>query len=242
MGWTGEEILALNEKRTAKLEARAREREARHQEPAPTAPDLGAVPLTAADRQRIDEDEKATREPTEGATANPPVTRPRTAMQSLGLFVGIPLAVSIVLAIGMGYVDDYSSTQRAQRAQRVAQAAVIDAEHQKVRDAQQKVADAACRPSLNCWGSKHRIAAIIQCRAPIEKLAPNQYEWTDGWLEPKLRFSQWLNPERGIVRYNGDKIKFQNVFGAWIFQRYECDYDTLQDTALAVRVQPGRLP
>jgi hypothetical protein len=60
MGWTGEEIRALNEKRKAKLEAQAKEQQAR-QEPPPSALETGGVVLTEDDRHRIYEEEKAKR-------------------------------------------------------------------------------------------------------------------------------------------------------------------------------------
>jgi hypothetical protein len=99
-----------------------------------------------------------------------------------------------------------------------------------------------CRTSLQCWGEKKSLAAIFKCQDPIEKMAKNQAEWTDGILEPKFSRFRWKDETWGIITYIGDKIKFQNGFGAWIFHTYECDYDPQHDTALAVRVQPGRLP
>jgi hypothetical protein len=72
-------------------------------------------------------------------------------------------------------------------------------------------------------------------------LAKNNFEWTDGLLEPKFSHYRWKNQDAGEVTYIGDKIKFQNGFGAWTYHTYECDLDASGETVLAVRAQPGRL-
>lgn len=46
---------------------------------------------------------------------------------------------------------------------------------------------------------------------------------------------------QGIITYFGDRIQFQNGFGAWQYQTYQCDYDPLSDKILDVRIYPGRL-
>ena len=48
--------------------------------------------------------------------------------------------------------------------------------------------------------------------------------------------------ERSKVTYVGDKIKFQNGFGAWQFATYACDYDPIADDVLNVDASLGRLP
>jgi hypothetical protein len=81
----------------------------------------------------------------------------------------------------------------------------------------------------------------VRCKGPVERLAKNNFEWTDGLLEPKFSHYRWKNQSTGIITYIGDKIKFQNGFGAWIFHTYECDLDASGETVLEVRAQPGRL-
>lgn len=100
----------------------------------------------------------------------------------------------------------------------------------------------ACREDLQCWGDKHSIGAAIRCRAPVEKLAKYSFEWTDGWLEPKFSRFRWASKSAGTVTYVGDKIKFQNGFGAFQFYTYFCDYDPDHEVVLDVRAVPGRLP
>ncbi len=66
--------------------------------------------------------------------------------------------------------------------------------------------------------------------------------WTDGFLEPKLSRSIWSDRENGIATYIGDKIEFQNGFGAWQPHVYSCDVDLGLKVVVDVSAAPGRLP
>ncbi|RVH25073.1 hypothetical protein [Sinorhizobium meliloti] len=101
--------------------------------------------------------------------------------------------------------------------------------------------DAACAADLDCWASKWQVRAGRDCQEPIQRLAKNDFEWTDGWAEPKLPRALWLNQNQKTVTYVGDKIKFQNGFGTWVIHTYECDYDPTTHTVLSVRASPGQL-
>lgn len=107
----------------------------------------------------------------------------------------------------------------------------------------EKVAEeeSACSKDLSCWGEKHSISAAVYCEKYVEKLAQYSHEWTDGILEPKFSHYRWKNIDKGVVTYIGDKIKFQNGFGAWQNYVYECDFDPAAETILDVRAQAGRL-
>ncbi|WEJ36260.1 hypothetical protein [Sinorhizobium prairiense] len=101
--------------------------------------------------------------------------------------------------------------------------------------------DAECAADLDCWASKWQARAGLDCQEPVQRLAKNNFEWTDGWTEPKLPRALWLDQSEKTVTYVGDKIKFQNGFGAWIIHTYECDYDPTTRTVLSVRANPGQL-
>jgi hypothetical protein len=105
----------------------------------------------------------------------------------------------------------------------------------------QQETDAACRQDLRCFAEKQTAAASVYCKEPVERLAKNSFEWTDGWLEPKFSHYRWKNKERGIVTHIGDKIKYQNGFGAFVYHTYECDFDASTNTVLDVRATPGRI-
>ena len=104
-----------------------------------------------------------------------------------------------------------------------------------------KAEEAACRANLQCWGDKHSIAASVYCPDHIERLAKYAHEWTDGWLGSKFDRFGWKDRKQGIVTYFGDKIRFQNGFGAWIPHSYKCDYDTQNEKVISVSANPGRL-
>lgn len=104
-----------------------------------------------------------------------------------------------------------------------------------------KVSDAECKKTLQCWGDKHSIAAGVRCESYVEKLAKYSHKWTDGMLEPKFSHFRWKNQAKGVVTFIGDKIQFQNGFGAWQHYVYECDYDPSSEQVLDVRAREGRL-
>ncbi len=101
--------------------------------------------------------------------------------------------------------------------------------------------EAACREDLQCWGSKNNFSAATSCVVPIQRMAQYDFEWVDGITDMKLSHFRWLDQKAGTVTYIGDKIKFQNGFGAWQRYVYECDYDPERELVLNVRASAGRL-
>lgn len=101
--------------------------------------------------------------------------------------------------------------------------------------------DAACRLNLTCWGEKHVVAATVHCQRSIESLASYDYRWVDGVLDVKFSHYQWHDKKKGKLTYQGDKIKFQNGFGAWQPHIYECDYDPDRKMVIGSRSRPGQL-
>jgi hypothetical protein len=101
--------------------------------------------------------------------------------------------------------------------------------------------DTACRQDLMCWAEKHFVSASVRCKDVVENLAKYQSEWTDGLLEPKFSRYRWMNKDKGVVTYVGDRIKFQNGFGAWQMMVYECDFDTNSNRPVDARARPGRI-
>lgn len=94
---------------------------------------------------------------------------------------------------------------------------------------------------LDCLANERFADASVACRRPIQGLAKYNYEWTDGWFTP--RFSQYEVKDKvqKIVAYYGDKIKFQNGFGAWSIYTYECDFDLGSGKVIDVEANPGQL-
>ncbi|MCY1210824.1 hypothetical protein D9M69_142590 [compost metagenome] len=101
--------------------------------------------------------------------------------------------------------------------------------------------EAACKSDLQCWGDKHAIAAGIACAPEVEKLAKYSHKWTDGMMETKFPRFRWANKDHSAITYIGDKIQFQNGFGAMQNHLYQCDFDPLAKQVVGVRAAPGRL-
>jgi len=65
--------------------------------------------------------------------------------------------------------------------------------------------------------------------------------WTDGTLEPKFSMFRWGSKDSTIVTMLGDKVQFQNGFGAYTDMIYECDFEVTTRLPLGVRVREGVL-
>lgn len=140
---------------------------------------------------------------------------------------GAFIAAIVLMAVGMAIGGNSFSPSTTSQAQ--------------AQSASPTISDEECRKSLKCWGEKHDASAAVRCRGPVERLAKNDFEWADGWTEPKFSHYRWKNAQTGELTYIGDKIKFQNGFGAWIYHTYECDLDATGARVTDVRARPGRL-
>lgn len=100
---------------------------------------------------------------------------------------------------------------------------------------------ADCQTELQCWGDKHVVRASVLCKAPVERLAKYTARWTDGALEGKFPKFRWLDKDKGSLTFIGDKVEFQNGFGAYQAHVYECDFLPGANVVLAVRAEPGHL-
>ncbi|MOA61092.1 hypothetical protein D3C78_1861450 [compost metagenome] len=85
------------------------------------------------------------------------------------------------------------------------------------------------------------VSASVSCKKPVERLAKYSARWTDGTFDMKFSHYRWKNQEQGTVTYIGDKIEFQNGFGAFQKHIYECDFNPASEQVLAVRANPGQL-
>ena len=100
-----------------------------------------------------------------------------------------------------------------------------------------------CAPDdLQCLGDNATVAAGLRCDDPIEAQAKYAVRWTDGLFEPKFSHFRWTNKKGGGLTMIGDKVEFQNGFGAWSPMIYECDMTGDGKTVLSARVREGRLP
>lgn len=101
-----------------------------------------------------------------------------------------------------------------------------------------------CKPNdLQCLGDKGIIGASVYCQNAIEKFAIHSVKWTDGTFDTKFSRFRWRDQAKGEITYVGDKVEFQNGFGAFTPMIYECDLAADDKTVLDARVLgEGRLP
>jgi hypothetical protein len=144
--------------------------------------------------------------------ADPGVT---AGQKFMGLIV-LGLIIAVVVTMCSGNSDDTSTTEVP------------------------KVDPAVCRQDLACWAEAKFASASAYCKDPVERLANFNARWTDGTFETKFSRYRWKDKELGLVTYIGDKVEFQNGFGAYQNHIYECDFDPVKDAVLDVRAQPGR--
>lgn len=102
--------------------------------------------------------------------------------------------------------------------------------------------ESASQARLQDAGNDHILSAGLLCKDHIESLSNYAHRWTDGILGFKFSRFSWEDEDDSIVRYYGDKIQFQNAFGAWINYIYWCDYDTRNDGPVRVGIdRAGKL-
>ncbi|MBA4204630.1 MAG: hypothetical protein C0457_06550 [Polymorphum sp.] len=179
------------------------------------------------------------------------------AVQSEAIAAGFSSADDRRIAREAGFTDPeaWRLEKRAQAEARVAREAeerALRAEQEKLEaekaakraEHMAKIAaenEAACLKDLKCVAEKAWLEASSACERFVERSAKYQFEWTDGLLDTKFTHYRWFNQDAGQVTFFGDKVKFQNGFGAWQNMIYFCDYDTKTKTVLDLRVTGGRI-
>ena len=101
---------------------------------------------------------------------------------------------------------------------------------------------AVCRKDLQCWGTKGIIGAGLYCKDAIERLAAHSVKWKDGTFDTKFSRFAWLDKDKGVVSFYGDKAEFQNGFGAFTSMTYRCDFNQDTHEVLNTEASEGRLP
>jgi hypothetical protein len=135
------------------------------------------------------------------------------------------------------FAPSRQSVEAAARRAEAAEAARVAAAQAAAKEA----VDRECREKLECWGERATAIGSFECPRFIERFARYDFEWQDGFLSPKFTHYRWASKSDGIVTVLGDKIKFQNGFGAWMWMTYECDVIPGSESVVDVRVREGRL-
>ncbi len=79
-------------------------------------------------------------------------------------------------------------------------------------------------------------AAEWDCAKAVERRANWDFEWLDGVFSFKFDRYETTVETPGVLVVLGDKVKFQNGFGAWTRMNYSCHYDGPNERVLSVDV------
>lgn len=91
-----------------------------------------------------------------------------------------------------------------------------------------------------CIADRNMGYAAGPCKRAIDNQSKYQSEWTTGVLTPIFdRYT--INDETGVINYFGDKVRFQNGFGAFANMIYMCAFDPESKNVINVRIEEGRL-
>jgi len=154
------------------------------------------------------------------------------------------LLASIMVTIVYSSVFPYVPEPQEPKQLTAQQKEMVDQRRQaeKERKAQEKrTAEIECKKELSCWAEKHDGAAIIAGQRLIEKAAKFDHRWTDSLLEKKITHYKWHNKPKGQIVFMGDRLQFQNAYGAWQNMKYAIIYDPTAQTILGIDVKPGRM-
>lgn len=145
----------------------------------------------------------------------------------------MPLTGTLVFLIGGTFVAS-SSSVTAGRAKEEAETAAKAA----ANSAKQKADLQANLNNADWLADNYSSRATAACAMQVVKYAKGNYEWVSGLGEKKfpLVYAETKGP--GIFVIGGDKVRFQNAFGAWQVMSYQCAYDALNDRVVGVNIGP----
>ena len=85
--------------------------------------------------------------------------------------------------------------------------------------------DIDCASGNGGWSAE----AEVQCAPKIEARALYTSRWTEGFFDSKFERVALQPPDYETVKYSGNKVEFQNAFGAWVRQGYDCIYNPVDE-------------
>ncbi|MEN7526983.1 hypothetical protein [Cupriavidus sp. DL-D2] len=151
--------------------------------------------------------------------------RVRSSAVILGFCAGL-----IVTAVGGGLIaSSLSGDNGVEAARRAEKAAQLAAD------------EAACKENPNCWGARFIEQASVPCSQAIERYSKFSFRWKDTPTETRFPRAAWEDEPAGRIAFIGDRIQFQNGFGAYQDMKYICSYDIQGDRVISARVYEGRL-
>lgn len=180
--------------------------------------------------------------PTKNTAKNDAWAKMSSKEKSEGIAGLIVLGAIVILMVkcsssGSSESESRATTPKVTAAELKKQSDAEDAK--KKKEAADRAEKCAANP-LVCAAEKNLALANVMCPPLVERLAKYSVRWTDGMFEQKLDHYRWLDKAKGSISYIGDRVQFQNGFGAYAAMVYECDIGA-DGTILDVRAQPGRL-
>ena len=85
-----------------------------------------------------------------------------------------------------------------------------------------------CSQDTDCIKARFLYRAERICARAVEDAAPWGYEWFDSFTQPKFHT---IYPGAPSFRLAGDRVRFQNQYGAWRRMNYICWYNPLVEYA-----------
>lgn len=117
----------------------------------------------------------------------------------------------------------------------------VDPKAEAERAAATAAAEARCRTDANCMAARYVDKVSARCSHEVERHAKYSFRWKDSPTEPRFVKAAWEDEAAGRLAYIGDRIQFQNMFGAHQDMKYICSYDINADRVVSARVYEGRL-
>lgn len=96
-------------------------------------------------------------------------------------------------------------------------------------------------PGANCSLNGAWQYAESVCPKLVERMAKYGFQWVEGLTVFKIEPRHEKTEKSHLVKFFGDKVKFQNGFGAWSNMVYVCTFDLSQRKIVDVNVFKGRL-
>jgi hypothetical protein len=113
------------------------------------------------------------------------------------------------------------------------EAAIASGAEWRAELVQKGIPNPVCEANIKCIARKFDVTGPARCHVAtnvrVDSIAKHEYRWVDSMFQPDFQSMQLGGS--GTITYTGDKLEFQNGFGAWNRAKYRCDYNYMTDTA-----------
>ena len=92
-----------------------------------------------------------------------------------------------------------------------------------------------CIQDEECAKKQFQFDAEYICAKAVEGRANYAHRWTNGFAEGKF-YSFFPRTAAKEIIISGNKVQFQNAFGAWQNMSYTCTYDPIKERVKSLQV------